>query len=109
MEEGRMTERTFIAELDKIAEPRLTDAGRAKAVLLVLRRDQGDLVDMLGLTDYIRARRGEEVLAERCTTCSTPMDAANTGRKSDGREFCRVCHRKYRREMFARQRAEGAA
>ena len=104
-----MTERTFIAELDKIAEPKLTDAGRAKAVLLVLRRDQGDLVEMLGLTDYIRARRGGELLAEPCPTCTTAMDAANTGHKSDGRPFCRVCHRRYRREMFARQRAEGAA
>lgn len=85
-----------------------TVAEMAKASLLVLARPEPtELLDMLGLTNFVRERTGLEPEFAPCLECSTPMTPANTGHHSDGREFCRVCHRKYRREMAARTR--GAA
>ena len=89
-----------------------TDTEMAKAALLVLRRvGDGDAVaeadewiEMLGLGNFLRARRGETAEFEACPVCTTPMSPSNTGRRSDGRPFCRVCENASRRAMRQRQR-----
>jgi len=92
-----------------------TDAEMAKAALLVLRRvgtadgqlavaEADEWIEMLGLGNFLRERRGELAEFEPCPRCDTPMSPSNTGRKSDGRPFCRVCENASRRAMRQRQR-----